>query len=186
MRQVRMRVRRTFAALTLIGVALVLVVPASAEPPPPDFIEFTITNGTSLDAKDVKVEIYQAVPPFYRDLPPTPTNSITFPTIGAGKTKPWALSPMFGVAKIVCSGKFGSVAFPTVEIVAEKGEFDDEAGNQEYAGFTPKHPGGVMLPLGLDLLPPKKAGDPNRIRLHAYDGWDGKYWGQKQVEQDIP
>jgi len=180
------RPRRVTAVLAVLGVTVLALTPAVAEPPPPpDFLDFTVRNASMEDAVNIKVDIWQAQQDF-TVLPMQPTDTFPITSLPAGQSTPLPVAGKFGVAKIRCRVECpqGHVV-ANVEITATQQDFDPSKPGDEYAGFTPAHPKNKQFPIGVEILPPAAPGGHLRVRLFAYERW-GAFWGAKEAVKDLP
>jgi hypothetical protein len=159
------RLRAAFLVLAVL--CLALAQQASAQPPPPAFWNFTISNATGAPVADVDVQLIPSVGPSHSTLgPPIAVSVSSLPNGGSVVVN---LPQTYGIAKITANGKCPGQLPANVEITAPLGDYNGQPGD-EYPGFCPQAPTGQtdFQPV---LIFRKNAQDPTKREAYLAGKW---------------
>jgi hypothetical protein len=138
--------RRTVRHCTLAAAALAaLVTPgdARAEPPPPSFWRFTVTNTTGFDMRAIELKLYMSRPPLREQIDMQNPIVVHIPSLGNGQSFSYDPSQTtWGVALVQCTEARVMAGTPNglrlaeaLQITAKRAAF--VSGMQpKFAGFT--------------------------------------------------
>lgn len=159
-------------ALLLFVAAILVGDWAVAEPPPPSFWDFKISNTTAQDVKNIEVKLYPAkkessFPSSYQTLDAPHVYSIS--ALPAGCTVEIDLPSVWCIAKIEVKAKCpGDLQTSPLSIATNRGNFEPSDPDLEYAGFTCKWDDNTYMPMGLTFA--MVAGQPN-AKLFGLSRW---------------
>lgn len=152
---------------------------ACANPPPPTFWDFQVTNSTGQTVTNIEIKLY-----------PTADGSwdtfedpivITIPKLLDGRTLVLGTYGVWCIAKINVTAKCPATKSATVEIVANASpNYIPNNGKTEYSGFTPEGPQPQWCSPVLTFF---HMGDDDYMRVSAKWRWENDWPGQPVVDQ---
>lgn len=172
---VRTSTRSLFRCLLLL-VALSVVAGqfAAAQPPPPSFVDFLISNQTGFTATGIKVELWESQSN-YTTLPSQATTTVTIDQLGNGRNFTFEMGNTFGIAKIRVTAFCPAPKKAIVEITADQGQFaGPPPAPAVFAGFC------KTAPPGQSNFQPRvtfSGGGTPSATLQAKDRWGTVHWG---------
>ena len=164
-------VRYTFV---LVGLAILCGDLAVAEPPPPSFWGFTISNNIpDTDVTNINVKLYPGVK---GASPETSYHTLGMPYVYAISSLPSGgytvinMPNTWCIAKIEVTAKCsGALKTSPLEITANQSNYEMSDPDLEYAGFTCKYDDFTTVPMTLTFA--LVNGQPN-AKLSALSRWD--------------
>jgi len=166
--------RRLLALLAFVGLGLLAVTPAAAQPPPPSFVKFTIYNGVGCPAKNVKIELYLSIND-HHDIATDPAVVLEVDEVAPCQTVTLALPITYGVARIHCTAECPpGKRLGDTNMEAHWYDWVPTKLGNEYAGFTDTKGNGSPAPLDLRFLPPQSGTGVWHL-LRGWARWDKDY-----------
>lgn len=176
----RRRMRRVLAALTLAALALVAVSQAGAQPPPPNFIKFTILNGSGAPMSQVKVEVFPSVND-HKEIAASPSAVLDVEEVPPGAVLALSLPATYGVSRIHCTGKCPGDLTGDVTITAHQIELvPGDPESMVYTAFVNTAAPEEDSNLRLVFLPPERT--VHRVQLEGHARWSSE---TPQHHQDV-